>query len=180
MKKKVAGHFFCRLLLLFAFAVPVFAQESALLQEENAFYNNFALTSYSKERVEERLQEFYDLFGAYITNGFYVYSLTNDRYYISTDNIQDSTIAATSNERREELFYDNFRNLCYTKDAIGGVKTAIILGDHVRVGTEDYPYLHDGRSASTHELVEEAAAMARALGRPPATVEEARRIIGLA
>jgi 3-keto-5-aminohexanoate cleavage enzyme len=57
---------------------------------------------------------------------------------------------------------------------------AIILGDHVRVGTEDYPYLHDGRSASTHELVEEAAAMARALGRPPATVEEARRIIGLA
>jgi 3-keto-5-aminohexanoate cleavage enzyme len=56
---------------------------------------------------------------------------------------------------------------------------AIINGDHVRVGTEDYPCKHNGELATTHELVEETAEMARALGRPLATVKQARKMIGL-
>ena len=56
---------------------------------------------------------------------------------------------------------------------------AIIHGDHVRVGTEDYPYDHSGEVVPTHELVKETAEMARALGRPLATVQQARKMIGL-
>ena len=60
------------------------------------------------------------------------------------------------------------------------VAAAIAAGDHIRVGTEDYPFARDGEPAPTHQLVAEAAELAMALGRPLATVEEARRISGLA
>jgi 3-keto-5-aminohexanoate cleavage enzyme len=56
---------------------------------------------------------------------------------------------------------------------------AILNGDHVRVGTEDLPFDLSGRLATTHELVEETAGMARALGRPLATIKQARKMIGL-
>jgi len=56
---------------------------------------------------------------------------------------------------------------------------AIIKGDHVRVGTEDHPFDHSGKLVATHELVQETAEMAKALGRPLATVEQARELIGL-
>ncbi len=56
---------------------------------------------------------------------------------------------------------------------------AILLGDHVRVGTEDYPFNHAGKVTYTHELVQEAAEMAHTIGRPLATVEQAREMIGL-
>jgi 3-keto-5-aminohexanoate cleavage enzyme len=60
------------------------------------------------------------------------------------------------------------------------VAAAIVQGDHVRVGTEDYPFNKSGDFASTHDLVEEAADVAKAMGRPVATVQEARSILGLA
>jgi 3-keto-5-aminohexanoate cleavage enzyme len=56
---------------------------------------------------------------------------------------------------------------------------AIVEGDHVRVGTEDYPFTHAGDVATTHELVAEVVRMAEALGRPVATPAEAREIVGL-
>lgn len=56
---------------------------------------------------------------------------------------------------------------------------AIINGDHVRVGTEDYPFDHSGKVVATHELVKETAEMAKALGRLLATVKQARKMIGL-
>jgi 3-keto-5-aminohexanoate cleavage enzyme len=56
---------------------------------------------------------------------------------------------------------------------------AIANGDHVRVGTEDYPFNRAGAVVPTHELVAEVAAIARSIGRPLATVEQARRIVGL-
>ncbi len=56
---------------------------------------------------------------------------------------------------------------------------AMINGDHVRVGTEDNPFDHSGKQVPTHELVRETAEMARALGRPLATIHQARRMIGL-
>ncbi len=56
---------------------------------------------------------------------------------------------------------------------------AIIQGDHVRVGTEDYPFDQCGKVVATHELVKETAEIAKALGRPLATVKQARKMIGL-
>jgi len=56
---------------------------------------------------------------------------------------------------------------------------AILAGDHVRVGTEDNPFDHRGRTVPTHELVREIAEIARSLGRALASVRQAREIIGL-
>ena len=56
---------------------------------------------------------------------------------------------------------------------------AILEGDHIRVGTEDFPFDRSGRLAATHELVAEAVHLAEALGRPIATPEQARQLTGL-
>ena len=62
----------------------------------------------------------------------------------------------------------------------GLLAMAIGLGGHVRLGWEDNPYLPDGSPARTNaELVENAVAIARAIGREIASPEEARRIIGV-
>lgn len=60
--------------------------------------------------------------------------------------------------------------------------TAMLLGLHVRVGTEDtvYRYPHrDELVGGNGEMVERVAATAQALGRRLATPEEYRRMIGL-
>jgi 3-keto-5-aminohexanoate cleavage enzyme len=57
---------------------------------------------------------------------------------------------------------------------------AIGLGGHVRVGWEDNPYLPDGTaSRSNAELVEVVVLMAESMGRPIASPQTARKIIGL-
>jgi len=57
---------------------------------------------------------------------------------------------------------------------------ALVLGGNVRVGLEDHFYLPDGTMAKSNgELVEKVVQMARLVGRQPATVEEARKILGL-
>ena len=55
---------------------------------------------------------------------------------------------------------------------------AILNGDHIRVGTEDYPYIQE-TIAATHELVAEAADLAHQFRRAIATPEEARSILGI-
>jgi 3-keto-5-aminohexanoate cleavage enzyme len=59
------------------------------------------------------------------------------------------------------------------------VTAAIVHGDNVRVGTEDYPFNRSGHIASTSELVGEAADIAKAVGRPVATAREARSLLGI-
>lgn len=59
------------------------------------------------------------------------------------------------------------------------LSAAILMGDHVRVGTEDLPFNHAGEVADTHALVREIAEVAHAVGRPVATIQQAREIIGL-
>lgn len=56
---------------------------------------------------------------------------------------------------------------------------AIASGDHVRVGTEDYPSDRNGRVAPTHVLVKEARDMAVAMGRPIASPTDARQLLGI-
>ncbi|HSR09844.1 MAG TPA: 3-keto-5-aminohexanoate cleavage protein [Thermodesulfobacteriota bacterium] len=57
----------------------------------------------------------------------------------------------------------------------------VLLGGHVRVGFEDNLYMKRGQLAKSNaELVKRAADIARHLNRDVATVEEARKILGLA
>jgi 3-keto-5-aminohexanoate cleavage enzyme len=58
------------------------------------------------------------------------------------------------------------------------IAAAILNGDNVRVGTEDLPFDRSGKLVDTPALVAEAAEMAHALGRPLATVAQARKMIG--
>ncbi len=58
--------------------------------------------------------------------------------------------------------------------------TALALGGNIRVGLEDNFYLSPGKmSQGNGPLVEKAARMARDVGREPATVEEARAMLGV-
>ena len=60
------------------------------------------------------------------------------------------------------------------------VGAAVTMGGNVRVGLEDNFYLDEGRMATSNgELVEKAAGIVHQLGRPVATIDEARRILCL-
>lgn len=56
---------------------------------------------------------------------------------------------------------------------------AIIMGGHVRVGLEDNIYYSKGLLATNEALVERIVRLAAELGRPVATPDEARAILGL-
>jgi uncharacterized protein (DUF849 family) len=58
--------------------------------------------------------------------------------------------------------------------------SALVLGGNIRVGLEDNFYLPNGEMArSNGDLVEVATRMTRDIGRKPATVEQARAILGI-
>ena len=60
------------------------------------------------------------------------------------------------------------------------VAAALTLGGSVRVGLEDNLYLPDGIMAGSNgELIAQARRMAEEVGRRPATVAEARRMLGI-
>jgi 3-keto-5-aminohexanoate cleavage enzyme len=60
------------------------------------------------------------------------------------------------------------------------VAAALTLGGSVRVGLEDNLYLPDGKmAASNGELIAQARRMAEEVGRRPATVAEARRMLNV-
>ena len=60
------------------------------------------------------------------------------------------------------------------------VAAALTLGGSVRVGLEDNLYLPDGTMAGSNgELIAQARRMAEEVGRRPATVAEARAMLGL-
>src|SRR5688500_8340988 len=58
--------------------------------------------------------------------------------------------------------------------------TALVLGGNIRTGLEDHLYLPNGEMASSNgAMVEVAARMCRDVGRKPATIEQARKILNL-
>lgn len=57
---------------------------------------------------------------------------------------------------------------------------SVLLGGHVRVGLEDNLYRRRGVLASNADLVEDAVRLVETLGQRPATVPEARSLLGLA
>lgn len=57
---------------------------------------------------------------------------------------------------------------------------ALVLGGNIRTGLEDHLYLPGGEMArSNGDMVAAAASLCRAVGRKPATVDQARQILGL-
>ena len=66
------------------------------------------------------------------------------------------------------------------KEQMDILVAAIIHGHNVRVGTEDYPFLQNGKEAACWELVKEIADISRSLGREVATPGQARELLGLA
>jgi uncharacterized protein (DUF849 family) len=60
------------------------------------------------------------------------------------------------------------------------IASALVLGGNVRTGLEDHLYLPDGEMAKSNgEMVEVAVRLCRDVGRRPATVDEARKILNL-
>lgn len=60
------------------------------------------------------------------------------------------------------------------------IASALSLGGNIRVGLEDNFYVSPGVMAKSNgDLVEKAVRMARDTGREPASVEEARKILGI-
>ena len=60
------------------------------------------------------------------------------------------------------------------------VSAALTLGGSIRVGLEDNLYLPDGRMATSNgELIAKAREIAENTGRRPATVQEARAMLGI-
>lgn len=57
---------------------------------------------------------------------------------------------------------------------------ALAMGGHARTGLEDTLRLERGRAASNHELVRRLGAVSEAIGRPIASVDEARADLALA
>jgi uncharacterized protein (DUF849 family) len=59
------------------------------------------------------------------------------------------------------------------------IASALVLGGNIRAGLEDNLYLPSGEMAKSNgDLIEVAARMCRDVGRKPATVEQAREILG--
>ena len=61
------------------------------------------------------------------------------------------------------------------------IATALTLGGSIRAGVEDNLYLPDGTMArSNGDLIAQARKMTEDVGRRPATVAEARGLLGIA
>lgn len=65
------------------------------------------------------------------------------------------------------------------RDAAMANRWAIRRGGHVRVGLEDSLWMAKGDRATNPRLVERVVGFARSVGREPATVEQARGMLGL-
>ena len=84
-------------------------------------------------------------------------------------------------DRLGELLGDlspSWTPVVYGGDQFPMCTLALALGGHVRVGVGDYHYADQGAPSNAH-LVERVAAIARAMGREPATPDEAREIQGI-
>jgi 3-keto-5-aminohexanoate cleavage enzyme len=73
-----------------------------------------------------------------------------------------------------------FNTLGFGQHQLPFATLGILLGGHVRVGLEDNVYYRRGELADSNaQLVERVASVAETLGRPVATPEQAREILGL-
>ena len=73
-----------------------------------------------------------------------------------------------------------FNTLGFGRHQLPFATLGVLLGGHVRVGLEDNVYYDRGELAESNaQLVERVASVARTLGRPVATPEQAREVLGL-
>ena len=84
---------------------------------------------------------------------------------------------------RDEMSpHHHFQVIAIGRDNVWPLHRACLeLGGNVRTGLEDTFYLPDGsRAATSAQLIEQLVAMAREVGREPASPAEARAMIGVA
>ncbi|MCO5315363.1 MAG: 3-keto-5-aminohexanoate cleavage protein [Solirubrobacterales bacterium] len=75
---------------------------------------------------------------------------------------------------------NNWQTIGISRDQWKLLAAAVTLGGNVRAGVEDNLYLPDGQMArSNGDLVAQARKLVEGAGRRPATIEEARRMLGL-
>ena len=75
---------------------------------------------------------------------------------------------------------NNWQVIGVSRDQWKLLAAALVLGGNVRAGLEDNFYLPDGTMArSNGELIAKARGMAEDIGRRPATIAEARELLGL-
>ncbi len=75
---------------------------------------------------------------------------------------------------------NNWQVIGISRDQWKLLAAAVTLGGNVRAGVEDNLYLPDGQMArSNGDLVAQARKLVEGAGRRPATIEEARRMLGL-
>jgi 3-keto-5-aminohexanoate cleavage enzyme len=87
-----------------------------------------------------------------------------------------SEIRLTSSDRR----HSHWGVIGIGRDQWRMVAAALTLGGSIRVGLEDNFYLPDGRMAQSNgDLVAKARQLTEDCGRRPATVEEARQLLGV-
>jgi len=73
-----------------------------------------------------------------------------------------------------------FNTLGFGRHQLPFATLGVLMGGHVRVGLEDNVYYEHGELAESNaQLVDRVASVAETLGRPVATPEEAREILGL-
>ncbi|WP_254278898.1 3-keto-5-aminohexanoate cleavage protein [Haloarcula marina] len=73
-----------------------------------------------------------------------------------------------------------FNTLGFGRHQLPFATMGILFGGHVRVGLEDNVYYHRGELAESNaQLVERVVRVADELGRPVATTDEAREVLGL-
>ncbi len=130
-------HFVFVLLGVIFLLAPTFGEGggalSSMLDKEAPFYENYGDEAYSRQEIKADISSYYDRFGTFITKGYSVYGLYNgkEKLGLTEDKSFDSTASAISQEKAYKRFFDNFSNLVYTRDAIGGTKSTFLVGDRI-------------------------------------------------
>ena len=103
------------------------------LSEKESYYKNYGSNTYSKMTIQQDVIGLYDLFGEHITDGVFMYNLQNASSRLSNERegVKDSMLISQSLEYQKNDFFEKFSNLAVTQDAIGGTKTAFMVGDQI-------------------------------------------------
>jgi len=103
------------------------------LSEKESFYKNYGNNTYSKMTIQQDVIGLYDMFGEHITDGVFMYDLHDSSVTLTNERegVIDSTLYSKSVEFQKNDLFEKFSNLVVTQDAIGGTKTAFMVGDQI-------------------------------------------------
>jgi hypothetical protein len=120
--------------LITMFVITGYAQSlTDKLAEKDIFYKNYGKDTYSKMTIQQDVIGLYDMFGEHITDGVFMYNLHNSNRLLSSsrEGIADSMDYSRSSLYEKNDLFEKFNNLVVTQDAIGGTKSAFMIGDQI-------------------------------------------------